>query len=197
MITVTLQQIKNAKPCPDGWKRALKANGGKDADMNKPFPLASILDSNDLDDTLWVIEEVSELAEHDKAWREFACWCAMQNIEKIKPYCSVDECDLIVKYLTTQDERLQAAARSAAKLAASRATDWVAVHVVRAVRFAVEHDAKANWLASQAARSAQSATHHTARGSAKYDWRNVFSAKAAQITKLRELLTGGTKCNYL
>lgn len=113
-ITVTLQQIKDASPCRNGWEKVLKAQGGTKADMNKPFPLVSILDSNGLDDTLWVISSVPEMAAHDAIWRKFSSWCALQNIEKIKKHCSTDDYDLIVKYLETNNQELREAAEAAA-----------------------------------------------------------------------------------
>ena len=118
MITVTLNQIRNASPCRSGWEKVLKANGGNSADMDKPFPLISILDSNDLDDMLWVIDHVPELKEHEHLWLEFSCWCAMQNIDLIKPYCSEDGYDLIVNWLSTRNPELRDAAWSAARSAA-------------------------------------------------------------------------------
>jgi hypothetical protein len=49
--------------------------GGLKADYDKPFPLSSILDSNDLDDTLWCLDLFPE---HNNLWRKYAWWCASQ-----------------------------------------------------------------------------------------------------------------------
>lgn len=129
MITVTLNQIKDSSLFYDGWKKVLKANGGLNADFDKPFPLVSILDSNGLDDTLWVIARVPELSKYEKIWREFSRWCALQNIELIKPYCSSEDYDLIVKWLTTGDESIMDSAWSVAESAAwsvVRSASWSA-----------------------------------------------------------------------
>ena len=118
-IMVTLQQIKDAHACEDGWKKVLKANGGTNADLNKPFPLVSILDSNDLDDTLWVVSSAPEMEEYDEIWRKFSSWCALQNVDKIAKYCSDEDYNLIVKWLETNDPDTRKAARSAAESARS------------------------------------------------------------------------------
>ncbi len=123
MITVTLNQIKANDPCTGGWKKALKANGGINADMDKPFPLVSILDSNDLEDTLWVISNIPEMSDHNSLWRVFSRWCALQSIEKISTHCSSVDYDLIVRWLTTGDESIMEAAWSAADSAARSAQE--------------------------------------------------------------------------
>lgn len=74
-ITITLNQIKSKSPCADGWKKVLSANGGTKADLDKPFPLSSILDRNGLEDTLWTLQC---LPEYNWLWRKFAVWCARQ-----------------------------------------------------------------------------------------------------------------------
>jgi hypothetical protein len=78
MIKITLNQIRARDPGPAGWAKVLKAQGGKNADFDKPFPLSSILDSNGLDDTLWVLRC---LPEHDSLWRLYEVWCARNAAE--------------------------------------------------------------------------------------------------------------------
>lgn len=75
MITISLQQIRDASPCTSGWEKVLKSKGGTAADMTAQFPLSDVLDSNDLDDTLWCLRC---LPEHDNLWRKYAVWCARQ-----------------------------------------------------------------------------------------------------------------------
>ncbi|AUR91065.1 hypothetical protein NVP1154O_52 [Vibrio phage 1.154.O._10N.222.52.B12] len=184
MITVTLQQIKHARPCEGGWKKVLKANGGSKADFNKPFPLVSILDSNDLDDTLWVISSVKSMREHDEIWRKFSSWCALQNIDKISEYCSSEDYKLIVNWLETNDPDLRESAESAARSAAESA--WSAAW--SAARSAAES------AAESAARSAARSAAWSARSAAESAWsaaRSAWSAaESAQEKKLRDLLGG-------
>ena len=61
-ITITLAQIKKYEsPCVPGWSKVFKAIGGDDADLNKRFPVSSILDSNGLEDTLWVLRLLAKV----------------------------------------------------------------------------------------------------------------------------------------
>ncbi|AUG84886.1 hypothetical protein Athena1_0028 [Vibrio phage Athena1] len=175
MITVTLQQIKYSHPCKDGWKKVLKANGGVNADFDRPFPLVSILDSNDLDDTLWVISNVPEMGEHDDVWRKFSSWCALQNIDKISKYCSDEDYKLIVNWLETNAPDLRESAESAAWSAACSAARSAARSACSAARSAAESAARS--AAESAARSACSAARSAAE-----------SARSTQEKKLRELL---------
>ncbi len=73
MITITLNKIRAARPCEDGWTLVLKAH--KHLGMDTEFPLVSVLESNDLYDTLWCLRC---LPEHDNLWRKYAVWCARQ-----------------------------------------------------------------------------------------------------------------------
>ena len=170
MINITLQQIKDAHPCENGWKKVLKAHGGLNADLNKPFQLSSILDSNNLDDTLWVISNVSELSEYDHLWRKFAKWCALQNITKIIPYCSDENYKLIVEYLESEKEELRESAWSAARSAA-----W------SAARSVAESPQSAVWAAQSAAWAAAESAAESARSAA-------WAAQSDQENKLRELI---------
>lgn len=68
----TLNKIRAAdpKPCEDGWKKLLK-HLGKTAADDEPLPLLTVLDSNGLDDALWVLSfgapECERLARHFQA----------------------------------------------------------------------------------------------------------------------------------
>ena len=57
----------------------------------------------------------------DKILREFARRQALINIEKIKPYCSQENYEVMLKWLTTGDEKYKSAAWSAAWFAAKSA----------------------------------------------------------------------------
>jgi hypothetical protein len=124
-ITITLAQIKEHSLCTYGWSKVLKSNGGAKADFNKSFPVSSILDSNDLDDTLWVLRC---LPEYDSLWRKFAWWSATQVVDNTTDK-RVSLCLEVVKRYSeglATDEELSAArsaARSAAWSAARSAAD--------------------------------------------------------------------------
>ena len=74
MITTTLNKIRRALPCKEGWEKLL-ANLGKTKADDEPLPLTTILDSNGLEDCLWALRTVPE---HDSLWRKYAVWCARQ-----------------------------------------------------------------------------------------------------------------------
>ena len=177
-ITITLAQIKKYSPCAPGWSKVLKANGGYNADLNKPFPVSSILDSNGLDDTLWVL---GCLPKYNVLWRKFAWWCAVQ----VKDYTNddrVSRCLEVVKRYSeglATDEELSAARSEAAEAAeaAAAAATWAA----------------ARSAARSAATAAQLAAEAAADGPAKAA---RSAARSAQEIKLREVLDSGTWKQY-
>ena len=68
--TTTLNAIRKADPCTDGWTKLLKHLGKSKAD-DEPLPLLAVLDSNGLDDALWVLTYAmpdDKLARHLQAW---------------------------------------------------------------------------------------------------------------------------------
>jgi len=107
-IVITLQQIKDNDPCPEGWDLVLAANGGPEADYNKEFLVSSILESNSLNDTLWVLRC---LPEHDLLWRKYAWFCASE-VKHLSDDPRVEEClDVVNRYCAGEasDEELWAA----------------------------------------------------------------------------------------
>ena len=122
-ITITLAQIKKCSPCMEGWSKLIKSNGGTKADLDKEFPVSSILDSNGLKDTLWALRC---LPEYESLWRKFAWWSATQVVDNAKDD-RVNQCLEVVKQycegLATGEELSAArlAALSAAELSARSA----------------------------------------------------------------------------
>ncbi|QZI93141.1 hypothetical protein SIPHO049v1_p0016 [Vibrio phage PS14A.1] len=192
MITITLNQIKSENHLIEGWKKVLKANGGASADIDKPFPMSSILDSNGLDDTIWCMRC---LPEHAELWIEFACWCALQNIGLIKPYCSDDSYEMIVKYLTTRDESLRKGASSAAYAVADAtcAAACAAAYAVAGAAGSWPEDYEAAYEAAYEATEAAYEAAYEAADAAAYEAARAAraareSALSAQAEKLREIL---------
>ena len=72
--TTTLNLIRAARPCEDGWRKLLGGLGKTQAD-DEPLPLLSVLDINGLDDALWVL---SYAMPDDRLARHFQAWCAEQ-----------------------------------------------------------------------------------------------------------------------
>lgn len=74
-ITVSLNEIREQGPCRDGWAKVLASKGGTSADMDAPFPITDIIESNGLDDALWTLRCRPE---RSNLWRKFAVWAARQ-----------------------------------------------------------------------------------------------------------------------
>ena len=167
MITVSLNEIRAHSPCELGWKKVLASKGGTSADVDAQFPITDILESNDLDDTLWTLRCRPE---YSNLWRKFAVWAARQVEGKLTDQRSRDALDVAWRHsegLATDDEL--AAARDAAG-AAARAAAWDAAGA-------------AAWAAAWAAAgdAAWAAAWDAARD----------AARAAQKAKLIEILTAG------
>jgi len=71
-MQTTLNKIKSHSPCEDGWKKLLNYLNKTEAD-DEVLELRTILESNGLDDTIWVFRAVEE---KDKEIRLFAADCA-------------------------------------------------------------------------------------------------------------------------
>ena len=72
--TTTMNAIRKASPCEKGWLKLLKHLGKTKAD-DEPLDLLTVLDSNGLDDALWVL---SYAMPDDRLARHFQAWCAEQ-----------------------------------------------------------------------------------------------------------------------
>ena len=72
--TTSLNRIRAANPCKEGWWKLLTHLGKTKAD-DEPLELLSVLDSNGLDDALWVL---SCAMPDDRLARHFQAWCAEQ-----------------------------------------------------------------------------------------------------------------------
>jgi hypothetical protein len=152
-MKTTLNKVRSHSPCISGWKKLLNTLGKTEAD-DEELSLLTILNSNGVEDAIWCFRAVDG---HDAEIRGFARFCAMQHIEKIKPYCSPEQYSLILKWLETGSEEFRAAAQSAARgaehSAAWSAESGTARSVARSV--ALTAALGAAWLAAwSAARSA-------------------------------------------
>ena len=154
--TTTLAAIRAASPCESGWKKLLAALGKTKAD-NEPLDLLTVLNSNGLDDALWVM---SFAMPDDRLARHFQAWCAEQVLhifEAVRPDDRRvrDQIEMLRRDDATKAERAaaDAAARDAAEAAraAARAA-WVAADVAaRAARAAAD----AAWAAAEAAQESR------------------------------------------
>ncbi len=171
--TTTLAAIRAASPCEEGWRKLLGHLGKTTAD-DEPLDLLTVLDSNGLDDALWVL---SYAMPDDRLARHFQAWCAEQVLhlfEAERPDDTRVRDQIAMLRNDEADDAARAAARAAAwaaARAAARAAAWAAAR------------AAARAAAGDAARAAaRAAAWAAARAAAR------AAAWAAQENQLRQML---------
>ena len=185
--TTTLAAIRAAHPCEDGWRKLL-GHLGKTAADDESLPLLTVLDSNGLDDALWVL---SKAMPDDRLARHFGAWCAEQVLhlfEAERPEDMRPRQAIAVARddgaTAEQRDAAWAAARAAAEAAAEDAAWAAAWAAARAAAEAAAEDAA--WAAAWAARAAARAAAEAAADAA---WRAArAAAEAAQEKQLRIML---------
>ena len=107
MIYTTLNKIRSHGPCPDGWTKLLRHLGKTQAD-DEPLALATILDSNGLDDALWCLRAVDG---HQREIRLYAVWCARQVQHLLTDPRSLNALDVAERHANGEatDDELDAA----------------------------------------------------------------------------------------
>ena len=152
--TTTLAAIRAASPCESGWKKLLAALGKTKAD-SEPLDLLTVLNSNGLDDALWVMSFAMPDARLE---RHFQAWCAEQVLhifEAVRPDDRRvrDQIEMLRRDDATKAERdaawasamdAWASARDAAR-ASARDAAWASAEAAR----------EAAWAAWASARDAQ------------------------------------------
>ena len=169
--TTTLNAIRKASPCEKGWLKLLKHLGKTKAD-DEPLDLLTVLDSNGLDDALWVM---SYAKPDDRLARHFQAWCAEQVLpifeaERPNDRRVRDQIAMLRNDDATYEDR--AAARTAAWTAAWGAA-WDAART-------------AAWAAAWA--TVWDAARTAARASA---WAAARNAQERQLRKMLAAREGG------
>ena len=176
MIHTTLNKIRERQPCTSGWCKLLAHLGKTKAD-DEPLALATILDSNGLDDALWCLRAVEG---HEKKMRLYAVWCARQVQNLMADPRSVAALDVAERHAHGQatDEELTAA--YAAGAAAGAAARGAARAAAGAAAWAAARGA-----ASDAAYAARGAAR-AAAGAAAWDaaWTAASDAQAAEFRRV-------------
>ena len=165
--TTTLAAIRAASPCEDGWRKLLGALGKTSAD-DEPLDLLTVLDSNGLDDALWVL---SFAMPDDRLARHFQAWCADQVLhlfETERPDDARVRDQIAMLRNDEADDATRAAARDAAGVAAWDATRAAAGDAAGVATRDAARDAagKAAWAAT---RDATRAAARDAAGVAAWD----------------------------
>ena len=177
-MKTTLNKIRKYEPCIDGWQKLLAHLGKTKAD-DEPLSIATIIDSNGIDDAIWCLQAVEG---YDKEIRLFAVWCARQVQHLLKDQRSLDALDVAERFANGEatDDELTAAA-SAARAAASADGDTAG-----AARYAAEAAAyaaawTAAWYAADAAADvADDAARYAANATAYAVWAAGSARSAAE-----------------
>ena len=180
--TTTLARIRAASPCEDGWRKLLGALGKTSAD-GEPLDLLTVLDSNGLDDALWVL---SYAMPDDRLARHFHAWCAEQVLhlfEAERPNDTRVRDQIAMLRNDEADDAARAAAGDAAR-AAARAAAWAAA---RAAAWAAA--GAAAWDAARAAaRAAADAAARDAAWAAAWDAAGDAARAAAWDAQAEQFL---------
>ena len=183
-MKTTLNKIRDHSPCTQGWAKLLKHLGKTQAD-DEPLSVATIVESNGLDDALWCLRAVEG---HDKEIRLFAVWCARQVQHLMKDQRSLTALDVAERYAHGE----ATAAELEAAWAAAEAAAWAAAEAAaEAAAWAAAEAAAwdAAWVAAwDAARSAARAAAREAAGAAAWDAAWVAARAAAREAQKQELL---------
>ncbi len=145
MIYTTLNRVREHHPCADGWRKLLTHLNKTQAD-DEPLALATILQSNGLDDAIWCLRAVDG---HEMEMRLYAVWCARQVQHLMKDPRSLAALDVAERHAHGQATDAELAAAGAAAWAA-----WAA-GAASAAAYAASDEASA--AASAAAWGAASA----------------------------------------
>lgn len=192
MIT-TLNKIRARRPCREGWYRLL-SHLGKTAADDEPLAIATVLDSNGLDDALWCLRAVEG---RDREIRLYAVWCARQVQHLMTDPRSLAVLDVAERHArgrasTAELSEAGEAARAAylaawrAVAAAEQAADAAPYETAEAAHSAWTETAWAAWAAA-AAESAGSERAARAAVNTAYTARQAGTAKAAQADELRRI----------
>ena len=200
--TTTLNIIRAARPCEEGWTKLLKGLGKTAAD-DEPLPLLTILDINGLDDALWCIDADPAL---DRLKRHYQAWCAEQVLHLFEAERPSDrrvreQIAMLRNDDATPGQRdaardaASAAARDAARDAAWSAVGDAARDAARAAAWAAA--SATTWDATMAAAwDAASAAARAAASATAWD-ATMAAARAKQERHLRSMLMEVTQAPCL
>ena len=121
-MKTTLNQIRAKSPCQNGWTKLLAYLGKTKAD-DEPISIATILDSNGLDDALWCLQAVKG---RDREIRLFGVWCARQVQHLMTDQRSIAALDVSERFANGNATQEELDAASDAAMAAARDAAWAA-----------------------------------------------------------------------
>ena len=167
-MKTTLNEIRKHKPCADGWEKLLTYLGKTKAD-DEPLSIATIIDSNGLNDALWCLRAVEG---YDRELRLFAVWCSRQVQHLLTDQRSLDALDVAERYANGEATEEELNAARAVAWAVAWATAWSAWDAARDAARAAACTAAAN-AANAACTAAWAAAWDTARAKQKAELRRI------------------------
>ena len=183
--TTTLRQIKAASPCSEGRGKRLSDLCKNKAD-DDPLHLLTVLDSNGLEDALWVLTYAMP---DDRLARHFQAWCAEQVLhifEAARPDDARVRNQIAMLRNDDASQNERDAARDAAWDAAAAVRDAAAGAAALPSLAASARDA---WDAAAAARDAAAWDAALAAAEAAAPWDAAWdAARDAQERRLREMV---------
>ena len=119
-MQTTLNKIRAHSPCAEGWRKLL-AHLGKTQPDDEPLNIATILDSNGLDDALWCLRAVEG---QDREIRLYAVWCARQVQHMMTDPRSIAVLDVAERFANGEATQAELNSARAAAGAAAWAAAW-------------------------------------------------------------------------
>jgi hypothetical protein len=168
MITTTLKHLREANACKDRYDHLCTALGGDYGD-NTPIDLVKILETNGLDDVLWIPKSAISGDYIDRRYRLFAVACCQDISRLMTDQRSIDAVRIAHLYAYGEvDNAARDAAGAAARDAAWDAAGYATWAAARAAAGVAASDAA--WAAALAAAGA------AAEDRQKEHFRIIFSA---------------------
>jgi hypothetical protein len=147
VIYTTLNRIRSRGPCASGWGKLLYQLGKTKAD-DEPMPLATVLDSNGLDDCLWCFRAEPQ---HASIWRLLAVHYARQAQHLMKDKRSIRALGVAEKHARGEASDKELISAMWASQAATQTAFYVPSRVERSLRPAARIAAHAAEAAEWAA----------------------------------------------
>lgn len=180
----SLNDIRSKHPCEEGWRKLL-AHLGKTNSDDDPIPLTTILDSNGVDDTIWVLGNVCGEAGINICV-VFAIVCA----ERVLP---------IFESACPGDNSVRLAIEEAHEFLDGKSPSFDIIKATRSVAMSMTiggvAEAQAAWAATYAAWTAFYASEYTTRqdvapgATATYAANSAHQAAAANVPLADERAT--------
>jgi hypothetical protein len=148
-IYTTFALCRKARACEPGYKQLAKILGGvRRYGKDKPIPLASVLESNGLDDALWVLQNARAGKDAERIAYLFAADCAARVLEFFERAYPNDSRPREAIMTARRFARGQATVKELdAAVAAARVAACVAVAAARVAAGAAWAAARAAWVA--------------------------------------------------